>query len=115
MATLMLALWVLVWDSWQPRQDHLSPEVLGRWRTATAPFTDRIFWLSAESLAFDQGGGHLASYPIRQVAHRQGDGVHRYRVIYRAEGGDAELDLEYDPAARTLRMASRPRAVWRRQ
>jgi hypothetical protein len=114
MATLMLVLWVLVWDSRQPRQEDLSPDVLGRWRAATAPFTDRTFWLSRESLAFDQGSGHLASYPIRLVAHRQGDGIHRYRVIYRAEGGDAELDLEYDPAARTLRMASRPRVVWRR-
>jgi hypothetical protein len=47
--------------------------------------------------------------------HSQVAGVHRYRVIYRAEGGDAELDLEYNPAPRTLRMASRPHVVWRRE
>lgn len=114
MATLIVALGVLVWDSRQPRQDDLSPDVLGQWRATTAPFTDRTFWLSRESLAFDQGGGHLASYPISRVEHHQAGGVHRYRLIYRAEGGDAELTVEHDAAAGTLRMPSRPRVVWRR-
>jgi hypothetical protein len=113
-ATLVVALAILMWGGRRP-SDTLPPDALGTWRTTTASFSDRAFRLSREDVAFGQGGGRLASYRIRRVTHQQVGAVHRYRVTYRAEGGDAEIELEHDPAARTLRMTTRPGVVWRRQ
>jgi hypothetical protein len=110
---------VLVFGMWlglsRPgRSDPIQTEVLGRWTTATAPFAGRGFVVSREAIAFDQGGGELERYPVRRVVHRQEGALHRYRITYRAEEGDAQIELEHDPTARSLRILSRPSVIWRR-
>lgn len=99
------------------RGEEVIPDALhGVWDAAGGAYAGRVLLLTRDSLGFGQGGKRTLYYRVRRVViERDENWPTRYRIYYGAEGGAAELNVEYDTAAESLRLGGRRNVTWVRR
>jgi hypothetical protein len=102
-----------LWRSWS-QHGSVPEQFLGSWATTAAPYADRGFVISRDSLWLRLGHGQSAAYPIVGVRRRWSVDSALYTLHYRDGASSLELGLRMERDT-TVHIANLPTVVWKKE
>ena len=94
---------------------EVPADLIGIWETEGAGYSGRFLEIRTHLVRFGTGEGADA-YEVLGSTREQLNSEMAYTIVYQDEESDrARLHLIYDPAARSLRLRSRPQYIWWRR